>query len=145
MIDNSAFPLLCTELLRSGQSVRFRATGASMGPAILDGDMVTVAPVAPHEVRRGDVILYTSERGLTAHRVVEFARVTATFITQGDASGSPREQVGEGAVLGRVASVARGGIRFPFSGPIGRHLACLIGLARRAAARVSDRLVRKQR
>ncbi|MGK2858390.1 MAG: S26 family signal peptidase [Thermoanaerobaculia bacterium] len=145
MIDNSAFPLLCTELLRSGQSVRFRATGASMGPAILDGDMVTIAPVALREVRRGDVILYTSDRGLTAHRVVEFQMVVATFITMGDTPGSPREQVGAGAVLGRVESVERDGIAITFGWGFRRRLARLIVLAKRLATRLPLEISRKCR
>ncbi len=115
-----------------------------MGPTIRDGDIVTVAPVDLRTVRRGDVILYASERGITAHRVVEFRKGLSTFITQGDAPGSSREDVGTTAVLGRVESVERGGIRIPFSGPLGRHLALLLGFARKALARFPGEVAKKQ-
>ena len=52
------FPDPMTELLRRGAYVRFRAIGASMQPTIEDGELITVAPVAPESVKRGDILLY---------------------------------------------------------------------------------------
>src|SRR2546426_2174706 len=57
------------ELLRCGNRVRFRAVGASMQPTIEDGELITVAPVEPAAVKRGDILLYRGERGLIAHRL----------------------------------------------------------------------------
>src|SRR5207244_13021319 len=64
------FPDLTAELLRRGSCVRFRATGASMQPTIEDGEVITVAPVTPMAVKRGDILLYQNELGVFAHRVV---------------------------------------------------------------------------
>lgn len=133
MPESTAFPLLCEELLRSGQTVRFRATGSSMGPAIRDGDVVTIVPVDAEIVRRGEVILYSSERGLTAHRVIGFRSEESAFVTQGDSPGSPLELVREGALLGRVEFVARDGISVPFGKMTARHFTRLIGLIRKIA------------
>jgi hypothetical protein len=45
------------ELLRLGYGVRFRAGGRSMHPTIRDGEMITVAPVTPEDIKPGDIIL----------------------------------------------------------------------------------------
>jgi signal peptidase I len=100
---------LSTELLQAGYSVRFRSPGHSMHPTIRDGETVLVKPVDALSIRRGDILLYRTERGLTAHRVVairkrEKARV---FILRGDASVSCDEPVDAEQVLGRVIQVER--------------------------------------
>ena len=62
------------ELLRRGQSVRFRAPGLSMHPAIKEGETITVAPVALFNIKRGDILLYIVGRKIIAHRVVRIKR-----------------------------------------------------------------------
>ncbi len=59
-----------TELLRRGQSVRFQAPGRSMHPSIKEGETITVAPIAPFDIKRGDILLYIVGRKVIAHRVV---------------------------------------------------------------------------
>ena len=106
------FRLLCEDLLRSGRGVRFRATGTSMHPAIRDGELVTVEPVDASAVRRGDVVLFRSARGLTAHRVTRVvARPDASqyFVLRGDNTGESHEHVATTSVLGCVIGVERGG------------------------------------
>ena len=67
---NHVFADVCVGLLNQGQSVRFKANGWSMHPTICDGEMINVEPVLPSQVRHGDIILYRSPRGITAHRVI---------------------------------------------------------------------------
>jgi len=78
------------ELLRSGNRVRFRAVGASMQPTIEDGELITVAPVEPAAVKRGDILLYQGERGFIAHRLVGLRKSAkgedVSYLLQGDAS-----------------------------------------------------------
>ncbi|MDA2923324.1 hypothetical protein MYX65_01495 [Acidobacteria bacterium AH-259-L09] len=62
---------LTAELLSRGTSVRFRPSGRSMYPSIREGEVITVEPVEPSDVKRGDIILYRSERGVIAHRIVQ--------------------------------------------------------------------------
>ena len=45
------------EQLRRGETVSFRPHGNSMTPRILSGERVTVAPVDPATIERGDVVL----------------------------------------------------------------------------------------
>lgn len=125
------FAEVTANLLRQGHSVRFRATGQSMHPTIRDGEEITVEPVAPREVKRGDILLYRGAKGVIAHRVVDIEtdsrRQSAIsqpsavssqssslsphylFILRGDASSSCDQPVAPAQVLGRVISVSRNG------------------------------------
>lgn len=71
-----------TELLRQGQSVRFRAPGLSMHPAIKERETITVAPIAPFDIKRGDILLYLVGRKIVAHRVVSIKREKSNFTSQ---------------------------------------------------------------
>jgi hypothetical protein len=137
MATASAFGRLCAVLLREGQTVRFRAPGQSMGATIRDGDVLTVEPVDPGRVRRGDILLYLTTRGLTAHRLVGRAPGAGQgFRFKGDALGSGEEQVRLSEVLGRVTAVHREGRRVRVRGTLALHAARAAGLATRVRARL---------
>jgi hypothetical protein len=109
-----------------------------MHPTIRDGDVVTVFPVPTREIRRGDILLYQAERGLTAHRVIRLLPGPKTvFRVRGDAPGSEEERVTPDQVLGRVASVDRAGRGLPFGGSLRGGVVALVRLARRIQARVT--------
>jgi hypothetical protein len=74
-----------------------------MTPAIRDGDLLTVEPVTAPQVRRGDVVLYLSPRGLTAHRVVGLG--PSVLRCRGEAAGSEEELVPAELVLGKVEDI----------------------------------------
>src|SRR2546430_7658507 len=130
------FPDLMTELLRRGNRVRFRAIGASMQPTIEDGELITVAPMAPESVKRGDILLYRSEQGVHAHRVVGRVKGTVPllergcpldhYLLRGDASVSCDAPVQLEQVIRPVGGVQRGGRSLA----LGSHLANLLRLAR---------------
>lgn len=117
------FSDLMAELLQRGNSVRFRANGKSMAPIIQCGEAITVEPVVPSAVKRGEIILYRSDRGVIAHRVVQVSRPQVgafkgsngrtgddwAFRLRGDASSSCDEPVEARQVLGRVILVERSG------------------------------------
>src|SRR5437867_9676058 len=111
------FNEITAELLRRGAYVRFRAAGASMQPTIEDGELITVAPVVPESVKRGDILLYQNERSVVAHRVVGVVKGTVTinggdsppYLMRGDASVSCDPPVAREQVIGRVVGVQRGG------------------------------------
>lgn len=108
------------ELLGRGVGIRFRPAGDSMHPTIRDGEPVTVAPISAAQVKRGDIILYRTERGLKAHRVVLINRgiveTETTIILQGDACSTLDEPVRAGQVLGKVVSVERDGRKVSLAG-----------------------------
>lgn len=115
-----AFLDVSSELLARGYRVRFRAEGWSMHPTIRNGELITVAPVAPSEVKRGDIILYRlyrlyrRRRGVIAHRVVGIERTSrgaVCFVLRGDAADSCDAPVAADQVLGKVLAVDRAGCR----------------------------------
>ena len=117
---------MSTELLRQGKNVRFQAPGQSMHPTIREGETITVAPVTPVDIKRGDILLYLAGKKVIAHRVVSIEREksgptshTSThsrtlnpqiiFTLRGDASAICDDPVEEQQVLGKVVSVERHG------------------------------------
>lgn len=93
---DAAFVDVVSDLLSRGHSVRFRAKGRSMHPTIREGEAITVAPAMPAGIRRGDVILYRSSRGVIAHRIVRITRRSdgrVMLLPRGDASQSCDEAV----------------------------------------------------
>ena len=108
---NGLFIDLSTQLLQHGYRVSFRAPGHSMHPTINDRETVTVEPVPSSHVKTGDIVLYRSEGGVVAHRVIRIERNNDTtfFILRGDALGCPDEPVAAQQVLGKVVSVERNG------------------------------------
>jgi len=103
---------LSTELLGRGKSVRFRAPGRSMYPTIRENETITVEPVAPQDVKVGDIILYRLEESVIAHRVIRIERREGNahrFILCDDTLGTLDDPVEAEQVLGKVVSVERAG------------------------------------
>jgi signal peptidase I len=101
---------LSTELLGRGKRVRFRAPGRSMYPTIRENEAITVEPVAPQDVKVGDIILYRSGESVVAHRVMRIERGkgdTLRFILREDTWGTLDEPVEAEQILGKVVSVER--------------------------------------
>lgn len=94
---------LIGQLLRRGETLRLRARGSSMRPAVHDGDVVSVAPAHGGGVRIGDVVCYLdATQRLFLHRVVH--RSDTAVVTRGDALAHTDTVTAE-AVLGRVVAV----------------------------------------
>ena len=105
---------LTTELLSQGTTVRFRPSGRSMYPSIREGELVTVEPVVASDVTLGDIVLYRSERGVIAHRVVgtsptQSSVLSPQYFLKGDASLSCDQPIEAHQILGRVIRVQRNG------------------------------------
>ena len=101
----SHFGDLSAELLSLGFGVRFRAPGTSMHPTIRHGDLITVEPVAPSNLKRGDIILYRLQNAFIAHRLVNIEEQNGcglTFFLRGDASTTCDAPVQPEEVLGKV-------------------------------------------
>lgn len=129
------------ELLSRGHDVRFTATGDSMYPLIRSGDSLLVAPAGPDSIRRGDVVLSRTERGLTAHRVIAISSAGSglQFQTSGDNAPGADEPFGERELLGVVAGVERDGRMRKSVRATGARLRVLRFISRVRAA-VSGRL-----
>jgi signal peptidase I len=100
------------ELLRDGYPIRFCANGQSMKPTINDGEIIIIEPLELGKIKRRDIILYRTRRGVIAHRVVDIERrgsAQATFILRGDSAISYDCPVAASDILGRVVAVERRG------------------------------------
>lgn len=82
--DSKLFEEIVRPLLAQGLSVRFQARGASMSPAIRDGEVVEVTPVIVTELRKDDIVLAKSNFGFRLHRIVMADPFNDVFITRGD-------------------------------------------------------------
>ena len=105
--DSRLFGELCAAILRRGRSVRFRVHGESMNPNVLDGDVVTVAPVASRDLHRGDIALSQSPEGFLVHRVVSSLAQDGPLQTKSDTALAADPCADR--VFGRVTHIERGG------------------------------------
>jgi signal peptidase len=112
-----------------------------MHPTINDRETVTVEPVPPSDVKRGDIVLYRNEGGVVAHRVIRIERNNGTplFILRGDALGCSDESVAAQQVLGKVVCVERNGRSI---NPYGWK-SSIFRTAHNCAFRLKRRLLRK--
>jgi signal peptidase I len=99
------------EVLAAGHTARFRASGDSMYPAIRSGDYLHIVPCDISQLRRGDVILAMTDRGLTAHRIVRIrdAEGEMRIVMRGDNALRCDRTVPASDILGRVEIVESSG------------------------------------
>jgi hypothetical protein len=135
---SQVFSAVVESLLEEGLSVRFRASGRSMLPAVRDGETVTVAPARAAEVALGDIVLCQTRRGPVAHRVLSVERCAngeRRFRLRGDASLECDDPIAARQVRGKIVSVERDGRRVSLmvaGGKLGR-LALMAALRLRPA------------
>ena len=134
-VEREAAPVL-EALLLGGHAALVPVTGASMRPALVQGDVVVVSPFLGLP-RPGQIVLArTTPHLLVVHRLidVEMRAGRRMYRLQGDAEKAPDAGVLREDLLGRVTAVVRDGRRLPIDDPRfapGAH-ACRIASARRA-------------
>ena len=138
MNTHKTFVDLSTELLQNGRSIRFWAHGMSMKPTILHGDFVTVEPIEPSEIRRGDIVLYRDRDHVIAHRVVGLT-ASKRFLFCGDGRETPDPPVRPDQILGRVVALERDGHLLRLH----RHWMQVLYVARFHVSRFKFRLVQR--
>jgi len=82
--DSQLFEEVVRPLLAQGVSVRFQARGASMSPAICDGEVVEVIPAVVTALQRDDIVLAKTNHGFRLHRIVFVDHARDRFVTRGD-------------------------------------------------------------
>lgn len=102
--------------LAAGRHVRLRGSGTSMRPRINDGEVITLAPLAPgDEVRVGDILLARVPSGRHfVHEVKEVAGGEERYLI-GNTRGELDGWVGRAEVFGRVVYI---GDDSPFGGAL---------------------------
>ena len=120
------FETISQDLLREGNGIRFQARGASMSPAIRDGEIVHVKSAPLAELRRGDIVLVKGEMGFRLHRLVVADTEQDVFITRGDCGHEDDPAVSGEQVVGIAAAkevqIAGKNFRVKFRGTTGSLL-----------------------
>jgi signal peptidase I len=83
-----------------------------MYPTIRENEPITVEPIAPQDVKVGDIVLYRFEESVVAHRVIRIESRKGNglrFILREDTWGTLDEPVEAEQILGKVVSVERAG------------------------------------
>jgi hypothetical protein len=101
---------LAAEILRSSGSLRLRAKGWSMLPAIWPEDTLVIDCVSINALTEGDIVMFSSGQRLVAHRVTKICEA-GKVLTQGDATPRPDSPVTQRDLLGKVSAIVRNGKR----------------------------------
>jgi len=107
--------LLASELaaasLQQHGKLRLRVTGSSMLPTICPQDILLIRHCPLGAAAEGDIVLFTRDRRLFAHRVTE--RRGAVLVTQGDSIGQADAPVDATEFLGKVMRIVRSSTSTP--------------------------------
>lgn len=109
------FGALAQDVLASGGSFRFIATGNSMWPFIRSGALLSVVRADPDILKIGDVVLYHSGDVFAVHRVIKIVEKSYghSFLIRGDGCYDDGEVVKEDRILGRVVRLEQNGVVIP--------------------------------
>jgi hypothetical protein len=89
--------------LKAGRNAQIRPIGGSMRGRIESGQLVTIVPIAPVDVKVDDVVLVAWKRSYLLHLVKE---ATADQLLIGNNIGRINGWVARTAVMGKVVAVA---------------------------------------
>lgn len=128
---------LARELVERDVEIPLKTAGLSMGATIRDGDSILVQRTKPDSLNAGDIVVWQTDSGLTAHRILykqpcgDFFRLT----TKGDSCLAPDPPVSSKEIIGRVAEIrGPGGTTRLLSTRARVTTACLLGYGRFVAA-----------
>ncbi len=130
---------LVAESVRECGEIRLCAVGTSMVPAIHPGDVLSIQPVNPKEISRGDIVVYAREQVLVVHRVVRTPAESCEpyLVTRGDRLLHDDKPVRACDLLGQVVSIERQNRRvsvYPFSNRAGQALRLVLRRSERATS-----------
>src|SRR5262245_60784436 len=104
--DRLGIELFGDIILRFGRA-KVRVTGSSMMPSIWPGDVLTVERRPVGQLQDGEIVVFTREGRLFAHRVI--AHGDRHLVTRGDTVPSSDAPVSEAELLGVVVLASRRG------------------------------------
>jgi hypothetical protein len=109
---------LAGEIVRTFGEVRLRVFGTSMVPSVLPGDVISVRRTGISEISSGEIVLYSRDGRLFAHRVVACtetgvghaaSETERLLVTRGDRLGYDDPPVSTSELLGRANFIQRSG------------------------------------
>jgi signal peptidase I len=98
---------LALDVAQTFGEVRLEVTGGSMLPAVWPGDRLIVQRRNPNKIQPGQIILYSRDGGLVAHRVL--SRDGDRLVTRGDSLPQADLPVPPNKIAGEIVSIVRRG------------------------------------
>jgi hypothetical protein len=100
---------MAADVLRAQRTIRLRACGTSMLPALWPGDLLTIEPFAVAQAAVGDIVLVARDGRFFIHRLIQIGGScdAAAWITRGDAMPERDPPVSAEQIIGRVSQVER--------------------------------------
>jgi len=95
-------------LLTEGKTLKIKAEGYSMYPAIKPGSAIYIEPYEPgSEPATGDIIAWKRESGFVVHRLIRITKKNDSllFITRGDSRLAEDDPVNADQIAGRVVRI----------------------------------------
>jgi signal peptidase I len=92
-------------LLSKGTTIRIKAHGYSMYPAIKPGSIIIIEPIKiKGPPRRGEIVAIKREKGLIVHRLIKIPIQDSTrkYITRGDSNAYADAPMSMDMIVGRV-------------------------------------------
>jgi len=101
---------LADELLDKGTSLRIKASGYSMYPAIKPGNTIIIKPVPHAELKCGMIIAWKRKKDIVVHRLVLAYESNGKkyYITRGDSCSASDRPVTTDMIAGRVEAIYKG-------------------------------------
>ena len=110
---------LAKEILKRGYCVRIPTLGSSMFPLI--SDIILIEPATPEDIEAGDIVVYSAEEKMVAHRLVRktIKNGKEILLIKGDTWLDASEVFPEN-VIGKVIKVEKWGIQLNLKSAIGK-------------------------
>ena len=112
-LNSADFCRITEEILNNGQMLRFRATGRSMAPTILNGDSVTIAPTDNSLIKPGAIVLHRSPHTQhpLLHRIIKISHKNSrtTIYTRGDTFCGYAEKIEAADIMGIAIAATHNG------------------------------------
>lgn len=108
LLTHTALKEIGFTLLAEGKTLKIKADGFSMYPAIKPGSVIYIEPCkAGSEPAAGDIIAWKRESGFVVHRLVSIIKKNDNllFVTRGDSSIAEDEPVDADQIAGRVVKI----------------------------------------
>jgi signal peptidase I len=93
-------------------------TSGSMWPVLKEGDIVFIKGYSGNkaDLKVGDIVVFTNEKGFTIHRIIELK--DETLITQGDANNVADKPIEYNKLVGVMITYKSQPIRIPYLGKL---------------------------
>lgn len=120
---------LAASILNDSIPLEIAMEGFSMYPCLRENDRAVLAKCSWKDIRKGDIIAFTQNGRLVAHRVIALNHDRKTLLAKGDKNSYTDPEVAIGNVIGKITMIKRAKKEMPVDsirGKIYRYIALQI-------------------